>query len=384
MICDKCGTSNPEDSRFCNFCASPLQQNENIKGPVGQGSQNNRGPVIGMRPLFNSGTTQRSSLPPNNQQGSLTQNQPNAPIIDRQNNHSSSFKPIGTTFPPTGVGKPPMATQGIYCSQCQANNPPGAAFCGVCGNPLENTTQSSMGFQGIICPACRTTNHINASFCKNCGRGLIKPSQQGFSHRVSIPSQHITPKTGSRNLWVGIAGFGAILTLICFFFPFSVIKIANPLAWLTQGPEIITLNSSSMTYLTLSAPKVKGAGGVGEAARNLYNEMDMGHLLLGEAAIVVQIAFGLLLLCSLATILLTIQAYRTSGTRISKLMIFLGGIAIIFLIILSLGIKMRFNTGDPDMDLLVNSIVKSSSGLGFWGMLIGFASFSLGGYLRNQ
>jgi len=404
MICDKCGTSNPENSRFCSFCASPLQQNENIPVPVEQQSQNNRSPVIGMRPLFNSGTTPPNISPSNNQQSSPTQNHVNSPKIgtlgDTQpfsTNPQITQKPINSTIPPIplGVVNPPISTHNNYCPQCHANNPPGAAFCGACGNPLGKTPQTPTTSQEIICPTCRAVNQINARFCKNCGGNLSKQNPQGFSHRASTPSQHPVSNSNSRNLWIGIAGIGAILTLICFFLPNQIIKFANPMAWLTEGPENITFSMSGMQLLTLSSPTIKGLGkgleGLGEFSENMYSEMDMGQLMFDSVDPATQrsltlnrILLGLLLLSSIATIVITIQAYRTSGTGLSKLMIILGGVSIVILIISTFIGNASFKTGNSDADLLLNSAIKFSNGLGFWGMLVGFASFSLGGYLRNQ
>jgi len=65
-------------------------------------------------------------------------------------------------------------------------------------------------------------------------------------------------------------------------------------------------------------------------------------------------------------------------------MIILGGVSIVILIISTFIGNASFKTGNSDADLLLNSAIKFSNGLGFWGMLVGFASFSLGGYLRNQ
>jgi len=406
MICDKCGTSNPDNSRFCNFCGNPIQQNEINPDPVEQKAPNNQGPVIGMRPLFTSGTSQSTNLPMNNQQGSVTQNHQNLPVNDWQNKNSSNFKPIQsnpqvspkpsiTTPTPINAVEPQLTTNNNYCPQCHSNNPPGAAFCGVCGYPMGNAPQATPMSQEIICPTCHAVNHINAHFCRNCGASLSIQNPQVNSHRASIPSQHPVSRTSSRNLWVGIAGIGAILTLICFFLPNQLIKMANPLAWITEGPENITISVSGMQLLTLSSPTIKGLGegleGLGEFSENMYDEIDMGQLMFDSVDPATKrimtfsrILLGLLLISSVAAIIITIQAYRTSGTSISKLMIILGGVSIVILIISTFIGNASFKTGNSDADLLLNSAIKFSNGLGFWGMLVGFASFSLGGYLRIQ
>jgi len=124
MICIHCGTANPDDSRFCNSCGNIIQKKENISDPAEQRTPNNRGPVIGMRPLFNPGTTQPSSLPPNNQQASPTQNKPSSPVNDRQNENSTKFTPIPTN--PNTSPKPPVTTttpMGLVKPPVTQNNP---------------------------------------------------------------------------------------------------------------------------------------------------------------------------------------------------------------------------------------------------------------------
>src|SRR6516162_1966127 len=49
----------------------------------------------------------------------------------------------------------------MWCSSCQTDNPPDAAFCEQCGSKLE-----------LVCPACKAAVSPGARFCKKCGTAM--------------------------------------------------------------------------------------------------------------------------------------------------------------------------------------------------------------------
>jgi len=428
MICDNCGTSNPDQSRFCSFCGRTLQsttpKNDSTSSPIPS-----NGPVVGMRPLFNQvpptvpqtqpipvvhrtatspdvpaaiptdspavTPNKASTTPPEHHHEGPPNNNVIAGFRQIQSNTNSSTYPESNSLHTIPPNLPPALNvntpqQSNICPVCHSLNPTGAAFCGVCGNKILNNAGPTPQ-QGRVCPRCHVINNANAKFCKNCGETLPPiTSKSSYTTKARTMNRSLAT-SNTRNLWVGLAGLGAILTLLCFFLPNQIFKFANPMAWLTGGPEQISISISGMQLMTLSSPTVKGLGGLGEASENLYDELDMGLLMLDSAdpamkrsVTLTRILIGLLLCCSIATIITTIQAYRTSETSISKLMMILGGISIILLLISTFVGNASFRTGNTDMDLLLNTTISISNGLGFWGMLVGFASFSLGGFLRNQ
>jgi class 3 adenylate cyclase/tetratricopeptide (TPR) repeat protein len=52
------------------------------------------------------------------------------------------------------------------CARCDAENPPGARFCGACGASFE-----------AACPHCGTALQAGRRFCTGCGRDLADPAQ---------------------------------------------------------------------------------------------------------------------------------------------------------------------------------------------------------------
>jgi len=357
-----------------------------------------------MRPLFTGGAEQEkkvSSTQPILVKQPLNTSPP--PPIPPQNNVVIGFSQIqgGTKPAPDPVINHPennhqdsqtspasyKAQSGAICPVCNNATPSGAAFCGVCGNKIQGS-QGSHGQPSIVCPNCHVINNINAKYCKSCG-SVISPTAPRYSAPPKVGFSG--NRSSTKSLWIGLAGLGAILSLICFFLPMQVIKIANPLAWLSDGPENISFSMSGMQLLTMSAPTVKGLGDLGEFSANAFDELDMGDLLYDAAdptvkrALVTQRIFlGLLICCAVATILVTILAYKTPGSQLSKLMIILGGVSILILLVSTFVGNASFKTGDADADLLLNSAITFSNGIGFWGMLVGFIGFGLGGFLKNR
>jgi class 3 adenylate cyclase/tetratricopeptide (TPR) repeat protein len=84
----------------------------------------------------------------------------------------------------------PMHTNSAHETACGFENPPGAQFCGSCGQPLRAT-----------CPRCGTDVPAGFSFCTACGNPLTAPGQhvQGPSARIAEPTAPL-PSSSERRL----------------------------------------------------------------------------------------------------------------------------------------------------------------------------------------
>jgi len=412
MICADCGTSNQEQSRFCSSCGKPLlsQDINNNNPPQLPPIQ---GPVVGMRPLFSkeplpppsgyspsqqspkNGVTNQPSqqLAPSNENVVMGFRQIQGNPSSVQPNENNSKKNIPSKLPPELNVKTPQ--QDGICPVCQNENPIGAILCGVCGNKLENISNNGQAQQGTACPNCRTINSPRAKFCKSCGQPLTSTGFRPPSNSYLHTNTRSISTVNTKKLWIIVAGLGAIFAFICFFLPNIIIKIANPMSWFTDGPENITISMSAMQVLTQSSPNIKGLGqgleGLGEFSQNFYDEIDMGQIMFNavdpatqRSITINRIFLGLLLCCTLASIIVTILATKTSSKEMSYLIIVLGGISIVILLISTFIGNASFKTGNTDADLLLDSAISFSNGIGFWGMLVGFISFGFGGYLRNH
>ena len=54
----------------------------------------------------------------------------------------------------------------MHCAHCDADNPPGARFCGACGASLE-----------AACPHCGAALLAGLRFCTGCGHDLAGPAK---------------------------------------------------------------------------------------------------------------------------------------------------------------------------------------------------------------
>src|SRR5204863_9758555 len=86
----------------------------------------------------------------------------------------------------------------IYCSNCGASLPDGAAFCDSCGTPVHGQQQQPLGAQppayapvsgtpsvgsslqegaggvgAVSCPVCGSAALPGEAFCENCGAALL-------------------------------------------------------------------------------------------------------------------------------------------------------------------------------------------------------------------
>lgn len=59
------------------------------------------------------------------------------------------------------------STTNTVCSNCGAENKPGATFCSKCGNSFGSTTTAS------FCGNCGARNRLGAAYCHKCGRALV-------------------------------------------------------------------------------------------------------------------------------------------------------------------------------------------------------------------
>lgn len=335
-----------------------------------------KSPMNGFRPLSNPPTpNQPSPLP-------VPQNSP--PVTSR-------------TFTPPEQN--PSSQPGNNCHACGSLNQSGSLHCVNCGTPLAPQTPIS-NTQSGVCPQCATPFQPGSQFCIRCGYQLSNPSQrpsrfQPIAHAAApIHGQPTTFNTSSiissPLLWPIIALAGAGLAIVCFFLPFIVIKVNNPAALLYGGPEQINLSMSAWQLMTMSSPTITGLGGLGEAASNMYDQMDMGRLIAEYADATTKALFLLsrMIMFVLGAIALVavIFAYRSFSQKqeIHKVVkIGLGAIGVVLLLATSLVVNVGFNTGSADLDILLNSVVKFSNGFGFWGMFLGFSAFSFASYKKS-
>jgi membrane protease subunit (stomatin/prohibitin family) len=62
------------------------------------------------------------------------------------------------------VAQPASPKTVVRCAACGSESPPGARFCGGCGQYLQSAAKS--------CPRCKSSNPAEARFCNSCGGSL--------------------------------------------------------------------------------------------------------------------------------------------------------------------------------------------------------------------
>lgn len=317
-----------------------------------------------------------------------------------QNHFGNSSPAINNSTP---VNQPIAANSqnGILCQNCRSMNLPGAKFCTFCGKPIVSSNIHAKSQSMKYCPNCSKQSSFDSLFCTYCGHSFSNTPQQSQPLKTtSVPfsyTSHMQPTVSSLSRvagkeWKIAAGVSAILAFICLFLPLLVIKINNPVQWLVGGPDKISITMSSMQILALSSPTINGLGGLGETTMDMYNEINMGKLIseYGDTSTKVAIFLGraamlLLLGLSIVSLGLTYKNYTNHNVSLANGLTALGVIAVVVLVISSLIINVGFKTGSEDVDILLNSVVKFSNGLGFWGMLIGFSGLSFASYMgRNR
>ncbi len=180
---------------------------------------------------------------------------------------------------------------------------------------------------------------------------------------------------------------GAAIAFLCFFLPMIVLKIVNPVAWLVGGPENITISMSGFQTMLLSSPSISGLGGLGDYTENLYNELNLGKLIVENAdmgtkllILLGRLAMFALVAATIGALVMGYKSLKSAPSAWGRWMMILGGASILTLLVSSLVIHAGFNTGSSELDALLSSTIRFSNGIGFWGMLLGFAGFTFAGY----
>jgi ribosomal protein L40E len=336
---------------------------------------NQNSPLKGFRPLKDSKTPSE-----------------NPPSIPLKSPNPVSYRPPQEFSSSPNINPPQQKT---ICPYCSSPIPTGSSICLNCGNPVTQPNATSAVPTGNYCPHCGASNPTNASFCNKCGTSLIRPnpSPTYTPPKLNLPSniQNVvtTLKTDTERFWTVIAGIAAVLAFICFFLPFMVLKVNNPISVFSGRTDAITSSLSGFQYLTAQPPSLTGGGGLGEITENLWDELNMSELMFADPSVhtmyvVSRILTLILLLLAIANLILVYQAYATKKSKLSIWMIAIGAIASIILFITYSTIGVSFQTGTEELDLLINSMVTISNGIGFWGMLIGFLGVAFSGYMRNK
>lgn len=88
----------------------------------------------------------------------------------------------------------PATPQAPFCVQCAAANPEGATFCSQCGAalPVRHAPNPTIVQQATaFCVRCGTPNQSGSTFCSNCGAGLSGPATaQPVLTQPAQPVQH--------------------------------------------------------------------------------------------------------------------------------------------------------------------------------------------------
>src|SRR5260370_25580899 len=129
----------------------------------------------------------------------------------------------------------------MRCSQCHADNPAAARFCGQCGAPL-----------GAACPSCGAGNPAENKFCGQCGAPLDQPGRPDLaSPRADLPKPGISRARDARSSLPGELKQVTVL--------FCDIVGSTPLSE-RLGPEAMRDLVSS--FLATSLAEVHRYGGV--------------------------------------------------------------------------------------------------------------------------
>jgi len=208
-----------------------------------------------------------------------------------------------------------------------------------------------------------------------------------MSEQLFQPDDY-SSKTNNLSIFTLVFSF---IATICFFLPWTVINIINPLSMLDVGDSTIKITSNAWQLLTLSAPKVKGLGSLGEMSSALYDQINLGKLMYesvdGSIKTIWTIdRIGLGLLLALTIISLALSILRLVRNRsFGKIFLIITGVTGIFLVVLTSTIgAASINTSNQDLDIILNTMVHFSNGLGYWGAILSYAGLIFTGFLTKS
>lgn len=193
----------------------------------------------------------------------------------------------------------------------------------------------------------------------------------------------------SENRGAAITGLvAAFIALLCFFLPWSVLRIINPASYFGFGDATISISQSGWQMMTLSSPTVSGLGGLGEMASSLYNQVNMGQTMYQavDSATrakldLARVTLGIILLLVLVALILTLMRVVSHNSTGKVVTTVLGILGIIGAIIVSTTWKTQFNTQSQELDMVLNAVFHVYSGAGFWGALLAFLTLTITSFM---
>ena len=306
---------------------------------------NQPGPVKGFRPL--GGTSPSSAAP------ASTSSQP-TPVT--RVNHSQSVPTYSSPPAPGAQSNTPMLPSGPTCPSCYKPIVAGAKFCMYCGASVSTPPPTR---QAVTVGTFHTITHNPVALSAN------------------------------QSPWSIFKAISVFIVCFSFFLPFNVVDFKFD-QFSLFGADTEKLNMtillSPWQILTASAPTIDNQLGIDNETAFAFGQQMLGEVYDVNAWTWDRIAIvllGLMILVAIATAVLSF-ASKTNPFRWAGLLI--GVFGIIIVIGLSSLYASVFQTGIDQLDSmafdvgLVDSMIRQSSGIGFWGMVIGFAAFTVGSY----
>jgi hypothetical protein len=180
----------------------------------------------------------------------------------------------------------------------------------------------------------------------------------------------------------------AVIALLCFFLPWTVISIVNPGSWFGVGEEQIKITSSGWQLMTLSSPRVSGLGALGQLTSSVYNQINMGQMLYqstsgGQKTVwtLDRIGLGFLLFLTLIALILALVHLTGQSTGGKPVTIVTGLLGVVLTILTAAMVGASFKTSNNDLDLLLNSFIHFSNGIGFWGAILAYLAIMISGIM---
>jgi hypothetical protein len=171
----------------------------------------------------------------------------------------------------------------------------------------------------------------------------------------------------------------AAIALLCFFLPCTVMSMVNPGSWLGIGDEQIKITSSAWQLMTLSSPRISGLGALGNLSSAVYNQINMGQLMYQSVTgaqktlwTLDRIGLGILLLLTLISLILALVRLTGQSSAGKAVSVVTGVLGVILLILTGAVVGTSLKTSNNDLDLVLNSFVHISNGIGFWGAILAY------------